>query len=92
MQCDQPYHIDCLKPPLTAWPEAEWFCPECEQELADEGKEDEDEMAENEQAQADEIRIEVTRKVNGSRAGSASGTPKGKRKLSESGSDGSRKR
>lgn len=29
LQCDQPYHIGCLSPPLSAVPEGEWFCPEC---------------------------------------------------------------
>ena len=91
-QCDQPYHIDCLKPPLSEWPEAEWFCPECEQEMADEDQADEEERAENEQAQEEEIRIAVTHRVNGVKPDSDRGTPKGKRKLSESGSDGSRKR
>lgn len=28
-RCDQPYHIGCLSPPLSAVPEGEWFCPEC---------------------------------------------------------------
>ena len=30
MQCDYPYHLQCLDPPLNAVPEGEWFCPECE--------------------------------------------------------------
>jgi len=29
-KCDNPYHLKCLKPPLTAVPDGEWFCPECE--------------------------------------------------------------
>ncbi len=32
MQCDYPYHIGCLDPPLDAVPDGEWFCPECEDE------------------------------------------------------------
>jgi hypothetical protein len=61
--------------------------------MAEEDEADEEERAENEQAQEDEIQIEVTQKVNGgNKPGSARGTPKGKRKLSESGSEGSKKR
>jgi hypothetical protein len=30
-QCDFPYHLECLDPPLSAVPEGEWFCPKCEQ-------------------------------------------------------------
>ena len=30
-QCDHPYHIKCLDPPLDAVPDGEWFCPECEE-------------------------------------------------------------
>ena len=29
-QCDYPYHLKCLDPPLDAVPDGEWFCPECE--------------------------------------------------------------
>ena len=29
MQCDDPYHLSCLTPPLSAVPDGEWFCPEC---------------------------------------------------------------
>ena len=28
-QCDYPYHLKCLDPPLDAVPDGEWFCPEC---------------------------------------------------------------
>ena len=28
-QCDTPYHLGCLDPPLPTVPEAEWFCPAC---------------------------------------------------------------
>ncbi|KAL5513720.1 hypothetical protein ACEPAH_4120 [Sanghuangporus vaninii] len=28
-KCDYPYHTSCLKPPLPAVPEGEWFCPRC---------------------------------------------------------------
>ncbi|EGN96958.1 hypothetical protein SERLA73DRAFT_185217 [Serpula lacrymans var. lacrymans S7.3] len=28
-KCDHPYHLGCLKPPLSAIPEGEWFCPKC---------------------------------------------------------------
>ena len=28
-QCDAPYHLTCLNPPLSAVPEGEWFCPKC---------------------------------------------------------------
>ena len=34
-QCDFPYHIECLDPPLTAVPDGEWFCPKCEQKPGD---------------------------------------------------------
>ena len=30
-QCDFPYHLECLDPPLSEVPEGEWFCPKCEQ-------------------------------------------------------------
>jgi len=29
-KCDAPYHLRCLRPPLDAVPEGEWFCPNCE--------------------------------------------------------------
>lgn len=28
-QCDSPYHLGCLTPPLSAVPEGEWFCVQC---------------------------------------------------------------
>ncbi|KIY46829.1 RCC1/BLIP-II protein [Fistulina hepatica ATCC 64428] len=28
-KCDSPYHLQCLKPPLSAVPDGEWFCPQC---------------------------------------------------------------
>jgi hypothetical protein len=28
-QCDYPYHLGCLDPPLDAVPPGEWFCPDC---------------------------------------------------------------
>jgi hypothetical protein len=28
-QCDHPYHLSCLDPPLADVPEGEWFCPPC---------------------------------------------------------------
>ncbi|KAI0032961.1 RCC1/BLIP-II [Vararia minispora EC-137] len=28
-KCDSPYHLGCLKPPLSAIPDGEWFCPAC---------------------------------------------------------------
>lgn len=28
--CDDPYHLECLKPPLIAVPDGDWFCPLCE--------------------------------------------------------------
>ncbi|KAJ3796343.1 regulator of chromosome condensation 1/beta-lactamase-inhibitor protein II [Lentinula aff. detonsa] len=31
-KCDNPYHLGCLNPPLTAIPPGEWFCPKCIQE------------------------------------------------------------
>jgi hypothetical protein len=31
MQCDAPYHLACLAPPLESIPEGEWFCPDCEE-------------------------------------------------------------
>lgn len=30
LQCDHPYHLGCLEPPLDTVPDGEWFCPECE--------------------------------------------------------------
>jgi hypothetical protein len=29
IQCDSPYHLGCLIPPLDAVPDGEWFCPRC---------------------------------------------------------------
>jgi hypothetical protein len=29
LQCDSPYHLGCLSPPLSEVPKGEWFCPEC---------------------------------------------------------------
>ena len=29
LQCDYPYHLGCLDPPLSAVPDGEWFCPPC---------------------------------------------------------------
>lgn len=34
-QCDKPYHLGCLTPPLSAVPEGEWFCPQCTSEAED---------------------------------------------------------
>ncbi|VDC05500.1 unnamed protein product [Peniophora sp. CBMAI 1063] len=28
-KCDTPYHLGCLRPPLKAIPDGEWFCPQC---------------------------------------------------------------
>jgi len=28
-KCENPYHLHCLTPPLSAVPEGEWFCPKC---------------------------------------------------------------
>ena len=28
-QCDYPYHLSCLNPPLSSIPDGEWFCPPC---------------------------------------------------------------
>jgi uncharacterized Zn finger protein (UPF0148 family) len=36
-QCDNPYHLKCLKPPLSAVPDGEWFCPQCDIDLASAG-------------------------------------------------------
>jgi hypothetical protein len=30
-QCDQPFHLDCLDPPLDMVPMSDWFCDECTQ-------------------------------------------------------------
>lgn len=62
-QCEYPYHLECLSPPLSAVPDGEWFCPKCEQkpgegaikkggrkaaaEEADDREEDEDEADED---------------------------------------------
>jgi len=32
-KCDNPYHIKCLDPPLSAVPEGEWFCESCATEI-----------------------------------------------------------
>ncbi len=32
MQCDEPYHLGCLSPPLSETPEGQWFCPVCEKD------------------------------------------------------------
>lgn len=73
-------------------PETEWFCKQCEQELADEEKEEEEERREVEEAQNEEkpnvkesngtdvSKGNQHRGVNGTN--SRSGTP-GKRKASE---------
>ena len=29
VQCENPYHLHCLTPPLSAVPEGEWFCLKC---------------------------------------------------------------
>ncbi|UJR13904.1 hypothetical protein I4U23_000910 [Adineta vaga] len=29
--CDDPYHLECLKPILLAVPDGDWYCPLCEQ-------------------------------------------------------------
>ena len=29
LQCDSPWHLACLTPPLTEIPPGEWFCPTC---------------------------------------------------------------
>ncbi|KAK1225445.1 hypothetical protein PQX77_011615 [Marasmius sp. AFHP31] len=28
-KCANPYHLQCLSPPLESVPEGEWFCPQC---------------------------------------------------------------
>jgi len=28
-QCDAPWHLKCLNPPLNEIPPGEWFCPDC---------------------------------------------------------------
>lgn len=28
-QCDTPWHMQCLKPPLRRVPDGDWFCPDC---------------------------------------------------------------
>nr|CAI5853739.1 unnamed protein product [Callosobruchus analis] len=28
-ECDDGYHLTCLKPPLESVPDEEWYCPEC---------------------------------------------------------------
>lgn len=30
LQCERPFHLSCLSPPLTNVPEGEWFCDECQ--------------------------------------------------------------
>ncbi|KAG6810944.1 hypothetical protein H0H92_009685 [Tricholoma furcatifolium] len=31
-KCDSHYHLGCLKPPLSAVPDGEWFCVQCQRE------------------------------------------------------------
>jgi hypothetical protein len=28
-QCDTPWHMECLDPPLVVVPDGDWFCPDC---------------------------------------------------------------
>ena len=28
-QCDTPWHMECLSPPLITVPDGDWFCPDC---------------------------------------------------------------
>jgi len=28
-QCESPFHLECLSPPLSSVPEGEWFCHYC---------------------------------------------------------------
>ena len=28
-QCDTPWHMECLRPPLIRVPDGDWFCPDC---------------------------------------------------------------
>jgi hypothetical protein len=28
-QCDTPWHMECLRPPLVVVPDGDWFCPDC---------------------------------------------------------------
>lgn len=37
-KCENPWHLDCLNPPLSEIPEGEWHCPTCR---AEGGEEDE---------------------------------------------------
>ncbi|KAE8227251.1 hypothetical protein CF319_g267 [Tilletia indica] len=32
-KCENPYHLDCLKPPLAEVPSTEWFCSNCAESL-----------------------------------------------------------
>jgi len=62
-QCDRPWHLGCLTPPLVAIPDGEWFCPECTRDpgapIGDvdadaEGQQDEDEDEDEEQDDDDD--------------------------------------
>jgi hypothetical protein len=33
-ECEQPYHMYCLRPKLREVPAGDWFCPECRQAQA----------------------------------------------------------
>ena len=33
--CSAAYHLGCLSPPLPAVPSGTWFCPECDNPLAE---------------------------------------------------------
>jgi hypothetical protein len=43
-QCDSPFHMSCLDPPLTSIPPGEWFCPDCVAEAEDYTDDEDDEV------------------------------------------------
>jgi uncharacterized Zn finger protein (UPF0148 family) len=73
-KCDQPYHLDCLTPPLDEIPEGEWFCPVCEKE---EEQAEQAEQAEREGRTEQEVGegMKVEEKETGT------GTPRAKSKI-----------
>jgi uncharacterized Zn finger protein (UPF0148 family) len=68
-KCDQPYHLDCLTPPLDEIPEGEWFCPVCEKE------EEQAERAVEEEPKVEEKELGLHAETE---TGTGTGTPRAK--------------
>lgn len=37
-KCEEPWHLQCLDPPLDSVPEGEWHCPQCLELVLDRSK------------------------------------------------------